>query len=228
MADQVPARSAPIDESIVIGKQGQTLSRQNSIYNTFPYTALNPSIDSTRLVILEPSDNKQGVVCCRLVHVTFSELPKYDALSYTWGSDVRQNAIAVDGKSFLVGDNLLDALIRLRKPEEERILWIDAICINQQDIPERNRQVRIMPHIYTRAQMVLVWLGEGATIDYGTNAITSAKSLFPSSKQRYLLNRAGLKEYPEVRKFLMGLCTVDYWNRVWIIRRQCNRLECLY
>ncbi len=41
----------------------------------------------------------------------------------------------------------------------ERVLWIDARCINQADIAERNNQLRIMPHIYNRAHMVLAWLG---------------------------------------------------------------------
>jgi hypothetical protein len=65
------------------------------------------------------------------------------------------------------GTNLWDALHCLRKRANGRRYWIDAICINQADIPERNQQVRIMPHIYFRAHTVVVWLGRYAKINAG-------------------------------------------------------------
>jgi hypothetical protein len=132
---------------------------KNPSRDHFTYSPLDTTVDGTRLVILEPCATWGDVIHCRLVHVTFGQMPKYEAPSYTWGSEDSQNAIVIDGKTFLISDNLWEALVRLRKPCKERFLWIDAICINQDDIPERNQQLRIMPHIYSRAQMVLVWLG---------------------------------------------------------------------
>jgi hypothetical protein len=160
-------------------------------------------VDGIRLVILEPSIDWRDLVQCRLVHVTFGQMPKYEALPYTWGSEDSQNAILLDGKTFSVRDSLWEALIRLRMPNEERVLWIDAICINQDDISERNQQVRIMPHIYTRAKMVLVWLGSA-------DGIEGMKKAEEERIEKYI--------WGMIRDEFEEMSTVDYWNRVWIIQ----------
>jgi hypothetical protein len=65
-----------------------------------------------------------------------------------------------DGQKVVVGSELYDALRRLRHPKRERLIWIDALCINQQDVKERNTQVGNMREIYRKADHVLIWLGE--------------------------------------------------------------------
>jgi hypothetical protein len=94
--------------------------------------------------------------------------PQYEALSYTWGdADVSEygrveNSQGSGGPSATLGlrPNLASALRYLRYSDEPRVLWIDAICINQEDIEERNEQVKRMTSIYTLAQRVIAWLGE--------------------------------------------------------------------
>ena len=56
--------------------------------------------------------------------------------------------------------SLYSGLKRFRYPEKDRILWADAICINQSDNKEKGIQVNMMGDIYDRATAVLVWLGE--------------------------------------------------------------------
>jgi hypothetical protein len=91
--------------------------------------------------------------------------PPFEALSYTWGSPDDLVKIAVRDTSssefgFLaVTQNLAEALPYLRHEKEPRILWIDAICINQQDLIERSWQVGQMSNIYSLAKLVVVWLG---------------------------------------------------------------------
>jgi hypothetical protein len=68
--------------------------------------------------------------------------------------------IICDGQKVTVGSELYDALRRLRRPDRERLIWIDALCINQQDVRERNMQVGNMREIYSKADHVLIWLGE--------------------------------------------------------------------
>jgi hypothetical protein len=58
--------------------------------------------------------------------------------------------------------NLFEALLHLRGKKETRILWVDAVCINQQDKSERNEQVRWMGEIYSSVQQVIIWLGKEA------------------------------------------------------------------
>ncbi|RSL80280.1 hypothetical protein CEP52_017410 [Fusarium oligoseptatum] len=101
--------------------------------------------------------------------------PKYEALSYTWASDLPPtqavvSSSAISGRDYIfeieLGGNLASALKHLRYKNESRVLWIDAICINQEDTTERNRQVKRMGSIYSLAQRVIVWLGpeaEGST-----------------------------------------------------------------
>lgn len=96
--------------------------------------------------------------------------PQYEALSYTWGdADLSEFGQVEDGQSnrepsatLPLRPNLASALRYLRYADRTRVLWIDAICINQEDIEERNEQVKRMTNIYANAQRVIVWLGEEA------------------------------------------------------------------
>ena len=94
--------------------------------------------------------------------------PNYEALSYTWGSVKNPVAARVlsTGKSgeayetFQIGQNLACALRHLRFTDRPRMLWVDAVCINQQDIDERNAQVKRMGNVYALAARTIVWLGQ--------------------------------------------------------------------
>lgn len=55
----------------------------------------------------------------------------YEALSYVWGVKESTEMIRVDGGLLKVTANLFEALSNLRKPREDRLIWIDAICIDQ-------------------------------------------------------------------------------------------------
>jgi hypothetical protein len=88
-----------------------------------------------------------------------AEAPQYEALSYVWGSNERTHTITCDQMLLAVTASLDTVLRVLRKPTESRIIWIDQICIDQDNIPERSEQVQIMREIYSRAFRVLMWLG---------------------------------------------------------------------
>ena len=95
----------------------------------FQYRPLDPTVDSTRLTAFEPAEDENDTPRCKLIHVTFGETPKYEALSYTWGDKKIKEMIFVDGKEFLVGRNLWDALRVLRKRLDGQRYWIDAVCL---------------------------------------------------------------------------------------------------
>ncbi|OTA06113.1 ABC transporter [Trichoderma parareesei] len=86
--------------------------------------------------------------------------PKYEALSYTWGDENDRREIAVNGYIVDVTVNLYSALRRLRLENETRVLWIDALCINQTDLDERSQQVQLMRNIYTLCDRTVIWVGE--------------------------------------------------------------------
>ncbi|KAL2210017.1 hypothetical protein CC79DRAFT_1330437 [Sarocladium strictum] len=83
----------------------------------------------------------------------------YDATSYTWGSPENPQSIQCNGLTLKVQRNAFDMLMDLRAPDRSRTVWIDAICINQGDIPERGQQVSFMHRIYSSARSVQIWLG---------------------------------------------------------------------
>jgi hypothetical protein len=99
-------------------------------------------------------------ISCVLEEVSLKGPPKYSALSYRWGGSGRQ--ILVNGKHFTVTDKLEIALQHLQQDWKPLTLWVDAICINQQDTDEKTQQVRQMTDIYRRASQVLIWLGPEA------------------------------------------------------------------
>ncbi|KAL8717342.1 MAG: hypothetical protein Q9225_005402 [Loekoesia sp. 1 TL-2023] len=121
---------------------------------------------------------------------------EYSALSYTWGPPKASNSsndvskepyyknsrqIYVNASPFLVTSNLHDALARLRHWRADILLWVDAICINQDDLTERNLQVNAMSEIYGNSSEVIVWLGEEdsgtkQTVDLIQNIALAAKT----------------------------------------------------
>jgi hypothetical protein len=86
--------------------------------------------------------------------------PTYEALSYTWGILETLKRIYINHFLFEVTPNLFDALYRLRLPNRRRTLWIDAICINQEDNVEKSTQLPLMRGIYPNASSVVVWIGQ--------------------------------------------------------------------
>ncbi|KAM5354470.1 hypothetical protein ACJ41O_001117 [Fusarium nematophilum] len=88
--------------------------------------------------------------------------PQFEALSYAWGTEPPCDFIIVQGETdakIEVRPNLLGALQQLRNTDSPRTLWIDAICINQDDYEERKVQVGWMATIYRSSYRVIVWLG---------------------------------------------------------------------
>ncbi|ROW03892.1 hypothetical protein VPNG_07294 [Cytospora leucostoma] len=95
-----------------------------------------------------------------------SHLPSFEAISYTWGSSDLDKSIICNGKRLPVTSNCATMLHYLRlEAAWARRVWIDQICVNQKDIPERNDQVVLMTEIYSRAQQVIAWLGESSEIE---------------------------------------------------------------
>ncbi|KAF8859983.1 hypothetical protein BDZ45DRAFT_340581 [Acephala macrosclerotiorum] len=96
--------------------------------------------DEIRLLYLHPG-RSSNTVKCTLANARLSSKPTFEALSYMWGEGVECRAILLDGRLWLVRENLRHALYHLRNTETFRILRVDAICIDQKKDSERNHQV---------------------------------------------------------------------------------------
>jgi len=148
------------------------------------YSAL-PSTDSIRLLRVSPQEiqlqGNRSENICSLETYTLSACPAYTTLSYTWGPPIdvlecaeeykatRLWVLENDGRYFRisVSRNLYQALHRIAKmcKEEDMLIWIDALCINQDDLLERASQVQAMGDIYSQCEKTIVWLGEAEELD---------------------------------------------------------------
>lgn len=114
-----------------------------------------------------------------LEHTRLDDDPDYEAISYEWGNPEKTRAITLRNDVVLpITEALYDALRDLRQDAapEPRVIWVDAICINQQDIEELQNQVSIMATIYRRAEQAVTYIGPER--DNSTLAIACARDIY--------------------------------------------------
>jgi hypothetical protein len=168
----------------------------------------------------------------RLDTVRLDDHVKFDALSYTWGSQDNTFPISINSRCFRVHHNLFSALPYLAKRKRRKArrlpIWVDAVCINQNDKEEIAEQVALMHKIYRRAKMVWVWLGLGNSEMQARipEAITLLDNIAIAGKERH-------KSYPkpcEGVEAASGLCGLEpallgalghllgnsWFSRVWV------------
>ncbi|KAI0420321.1 heterokaryon incompatibility protein-domain-containing protein [Xylaria grammica] len=132
-----------------------------------PIAEVGKTPSFTRLMHLSPGTGTNTLECTlSIIDVANSPL-QYEALSYVWGTEKAQKPIKCYGYDIPITLNLQHALLALRHPTLVRPLWVDAICINQQDIDERARQVAYMRLVYQHASRVVVWLGPESPVTRG-------------------------------------------------------------
>jgi hypothetical protein len=183
---------------------------QRSRYEYEPLTGSQ----EIRLIILK-RNKRSSPLKCRIVHIELTpELP-YLALSYTWGASSQTSLLLVDGQELNIRTNLWSALWHLREDMRRsskcldmrsfpQYMWIDAICINQDDIAERNHQVQLMRQVFGYASEVLVWLGIEA--DDSRLAMEVLQDVCESYN------------WSDALKAIARLFNREYWTRMWIIQ----------
>ena len=128
---------------------------------------------SIRLLRLLPSDKDANKLRCELFEYPLGNSDKpsypYEALSYVWGSEDKPKSITVNNQNLHITQNLYMALLHLQDHLCSRVIWVDAICINQKDDEEKSAQVALMGQIFRSAEATRVWLGEEA--DDSTRAL---------------------------------------------------------
>lgn len=137
------------------------LFRRRSDTDSNFYTPLDSSREEIRVIHLLPGEFDHEIKI-ELVPVSLSSEPppRYNALSYVWGREQCQAPALVNGKPFAITSNLDIALRYFRDRVVKKVLWVDAVCINQGDIVEKGIQVQMMGKIYSKAAQVFVWLGQ--------------------------------------------------------------------
>lgn len=172
--------------------------------------------NSIRLLQLHPgrSDEplKSSLQICSL-----KDRPEYDALSYMWGPKEPKHWIQVDNQSFLLRPNIYAFLLRLRFADRPRRLWLDAICIDQNNIEERGYQVSLMRDIYQSCRECLAWLGESK--DRGNEVVEVFKrSPVDALGMVDLNNLVGQLYHGRLTEAFKNFLCHHYWSRVWMIQ----------
>ncbi|KAI1371174.1 HET-domain-containing protein [Hypoxylon crocopeplum] len=178
------------------------------------------------LQFLEVPSQPEKPLRFKIVTYSLASEPKYNALSYCWGDPTPGSPIEIDGRLILVSKNLETALRNLEL-ELRDLLWVDAICINQNDLVEKTHQVGRMDRIYSQAHRTIVWLGPEERNTQ--HAHTFLQEIYANrgtwSRISSLDFRAALREtsYPlrSVRG-LYELYTKPYWQRVWVLQEIAN------
>lgn len=214
----------PTHESESTRDQTMLASLDTSYFIHAPLRLDRPSM---RLVELLPPST-DGPVRCSIRHTTLDEMtadgagPEYTCLSYVWGPETPTRSILINDKSFTVRENLWDFLHANSPPADQRLLdeegeecelevkpwfesiWIDALCIDQRSVLERNHQVQQMGQIYSRASRVLSWMGDDPKI----SKLFSMIQRYRKSRFEWISN----DPMPHHEQF----CKSMYWQRAWV------------
>jgi len=152
---------------------------------SYCYSALSATDSEIRLLQLGHTNGDFTKLSFELLIFPLIDAPSYHALSYTWGppEDVEQQTnsapapehfIQISDSLLKIEDNLHQWICQLHERRRSvssastgdcNLVWIDALCINQQDIKERSQQVTLMDRIYSQAAHVLIWLGPADSLE---------------------------------------------------------------
>ncbi|CAF9935801.1 MAG: hypothetical protein HETSPECPRED_009903 [Heterodermia speciosa] len=180
------------------------------------YPNLNFHAKQIRLLEIQQGAYPDELLC-NLSIAALTERPQYDALSYVWGDGLAKKPIMLDGTPVRVTENLDAAMRHLRRLDKSIFIWIDALCIDQANTPERNHQVSIMGDVYRGAQQVFAWLGE---LDAETDKVLSMIEIFGSDLMLHwdsAFPHAISEDMVSSSQFV-GLCRLlnrPWWTRVW-------------
>ncbi|KAI0490358.1 HET-domain-containing protein [Xylaria cf. heliscus] len=184
---------------------------------TYRYQPLNAG--SVRLLILKRSPLYPSVIQAEIVHRPIYPPPDYEAVSYRWGSAELTEEIIVDGCRFPVTKSAFDVLLARRSVWRERTIWIDAICINQEDLQEKSEQIQLMRDIYFRASRVVSYPGSDWRYRLAGAFIYQLWSLSYQYNTEAMDWQATPDEARSPRwRAMADLFTNEYFNRAWVIQ----------
>lgn len=211
----------------------------------YEYSVLDKELQEIRLLDLLPGAFDapiRGIL--RTKSFTENTVPEYEALSYTWGSTENPQTIQIGDAPFdittiEVTRNFAQALPYLRLETEPRVLWIDAICVNQQDLKERGSQVKRMPDLYSKARRVVVWLGpEGVqsiiamnllqdmgskiVVDWNAYNYTSVSGSTQGAEIEPYKDEEARLTYSQVEmSAIFEILQRSWFERLWIVQEIC-------
>jgi hypothetical protein len=153
----------------------------------------------------------------------FAEKPAHNSLSYEWGDTVADRPILINDRLFFIRENLHSFLKVLASSDyRDSYFFADAICINQDDIAERNAQIQRVSDLYAQAENVLVWLGHGTAesdfvFDLRSDSVASSTIVTTKLGEEKTRTEALDFNAPD-GEALDTVYQRSYWTRLWIIQ----------
>ncbi|PVH75645.1 HET-domain-containing protein, partial [Cadophora sp. DSE1049] len=171
--------------------------QEPDIVPEFTYRVVKPG--NIRLLLIHPRSYSEPIRCS-LVEVSIEQPPRFEATSYTWGSEEKPGVAIVDGKLLRITQNAYDLLQDLSSLCFPRLIWIDSISINQDDDIEKSEQIQLMTQIYQKASRVIVWLGNNPRA--------------ASDAQLSIITPDACERWQALRLFLCH----PWFNRIWVVQ----------
>ncbi|KAF7193050.1 Heterokaryon incompatibility protein 6, OR allele [Pseudocercospora fuligena] len=173
--------------------------------------AFNPGIEDRPLIAqLHVAEIEHGN---RIFVPDLQKRVQYQALSYCWGATNFGHKIICDDIAISITQNLHNALSRIRHESKTFYLWVDALCINQQDSDEKSRHIGNMLTIYAEAEAVIIWLGENMLDNLpmpraeDLEILTARQDLF-TGRHDFRLHDAWFR--------LQSLHRAPWFQRIWV------------
>jgi hypothetical protein len=197
----------------------------------YTYSHIDSAANEIRLLTILPGEFREYIrTTVSTATLSPENIPQYEALSYTWGSEEAQTEVFIGTDILNLRHNLNEALLHLRYQDKSRVFWIDAICVNQEDLEERSRQVERMSDIYKLAERVVVWLGpesNDSTLALQVLEMLSSRVKFDALMSNFSLieveskpepaERFAIQPYDEgMSKSILHLVERDWFERLWI------------
>ncbi|KAK0711732.1 heterokaryon incompatibility protein-domain-containing protein [Lasiosphaeris hirsuta] len=201
---------------------------KTSLYVQVPFSDATSEI---RLLTVQPAAKPAAPIRCQLSVVDLAHPGDYEGLSYHWG-EVTDDYISVNGRKILVGGNLFNALKHLRYRDRPRVLWVDAICIDQESNDaggEKCKQIPLMRRIYQQSTQTIAWFGLYHNVHilsrFVEKLLQSKRRLShklesgayyptPSDFEEYRIPSADHGGYRALADFL----STSWTERVWVIQ----------
>lgn len=207
----------------------------------YPYQPLDGSNSEFRLLKLH-AGKREDAIRCSLFHASLHEadFPTYETVSYCWGGRAVRASILLDGILTDVPSSSEQALRRLRYRDEDRTIWIDAICIDQTDNAEKAQQVAMMADIYRGTRRNLICLGSDARAAEALQNVEMMLAGIRSETSNYESMLATLYDQDEAFRLsptgvdpavdlavLIRLYSAPWFRRVWVVQEAALSRESL-
>lgn len=210
MPTNVPSRVA----SLVF-----TRSQHVSISRLHSYQSLETN--EIRIISLHPGRDPEPIRCS-LRNVHLGDRVSYESVSYCWGLNKPEAEVVCDDGVIPITKNLYALIRRLRRQDDARNLWVDAMAIDQANVEERSQQVTLMKDIFQLSRCTVVWLGEEAQNSHLAMRLLrhlaqTAEERGPHSWKSHV-SRSLPPLYHPAWRALSELLQRPWFSRAWIVQ----------